>query len=205
MTPNPFIQEILPTKCLQALLEILLIEKKSAPTVIFVHRTLMKILMFSRWWFRLCFYPYTCGKDPIWLARSFQMGWFNHQHPPTIVVHGARILLMVQKSHSQPPWMLKKTCKQWDGQLPISTGDRLAWFHPSVSHDQIHIIKPQQSIESKEVFDALLGGVAGGRGGRPPKQEDFLKKTQTKKQREASTKTSCWWTSFVPHLSGEGC
>ena len=92
---------------------------------------------------------------------------------------------------------IKKTCKQWDGQLPISTGDRLAWFHPSVSHDQIHIIKPQQSIESKEVFDALLGGVAGGRGGRPPKQEDFLKKTQTKKQREASTKTSCWWTSFV--------
>ena len=79
--------------------------RKSAPTVILVHRTLMKILMFSRWWFRLCFYPYTCGKDPIWLARSFQMGWFNHQHPPTIVVHGARIRLMVQKSHSQPPWM----------------------------------------------------------------------------------------------------
>ena len=42
----------------------------------------------------------------------------------------AFLLLMVQKSHSQPPGMVQKSCKQWDFmgfQLPTSTGFRRIW------------------------------------------------------------------------------
>ena len=52
---------------------------------------------------------------------------------PAIVIE---ILLMVQKSHSQPPGMLLKPCKSWD-KLPTSTGD----FTGFLNHQHYHSLE----------------------------------------------------------------
>ena len=46
------------------------------PNIVWIHN----IFITRWWWFQTCcmFTPHPWGNDPIWLARIFQMGWFNH-------------------------------------------------------------------------------------------------------------------------------
>ena len=90
----------------------------------------MEISCCSRWRFQIFFIFTPTGKSSNW-TNIFQRGW-NHQ-----------LVLMVQKSHSQPPGLgCKKPCKSWD-QLPNwlagFLNESTIWLHSPLSRPYVFL------------------------------------------------------------------
>ena len=74
------------------------------------------------------------------MQRSHYIPWiynFDFKVSPEFIRFLPLVLLMVQKSPSQPPGMVQKLCKEWD-KLPTSTGERRISEPPTVSTRNCH-------------------------------------------------------------------